>query len=45
LIEALNAYGLEEGMILTEKENEIIIQKDKRIIVKPVYEWLDEIET
>jgi len=45
LIEALNAYGLKEGMILTEKENEIFIQNDKKIVVKPVYEWLDEIQS
>ncbi len=43
LLEAMNAYNLKEGLIITEKEAQLIDIDDKKIVVKPIYEWLDEI--
>ncbi|KAB2944708.1 MAG: ATP-binding protein [Candidatus Methanoperedens sp.] len=45
LLEAMNAYNLKEGLIITEKEAQLIDIDDKKIVVKPIYEWLDEIES
>ncbi len=45
LLEAMEAYNLKEGLILTEKETEIINLDEKRIVVKPIYEWLGEMES
>lgn len=42
LVEAMKAYGLSEGLIITEKESDTFSVDDKRIMVKPVYEWLEE---
>ncbi|MBN2110168.1 MAG: ATP-binding protein [Methanosarcinaceae archaeon] len=43
LKEAMDMYGLKEGMILTEDTEEEIVLQDKRmIIVKPVWKWLLE---
>jgi predicted AAA+ superfamily ATPase len=44
LLEAMDAYNLKEGLIITEKEAEIISLDEKKIVIKPIYEWLDEIE-
>ncbi len=40
LINAMNAYKLKEGLIITEGEKESIKRDGKTIHVKPVYEWL-----
>ncbi len=45
LLEAMDAYNLKEGLIITEKEAEIISLDEKKIVIKPIYEWLGEIET
>ena len=44
LLEAMDAYNLKEGLIITEKEAEIISLDEKKIVIKPIYEWLDEME-
>jgi predicted AAA+ superfamily ATPase len=45
LVEAMDAYNLKEGLIITEKEAEIISLDKKKIVIKPIYEWLDEMES
>lgn len=45
LIEAMDTHDLKEGLIITENESEIINLEDKIIAIKPIYEWLDEMET
>lgn len=40
LVEAMNEYGLEEGLILTNDEERVIEEKGKKIIVKPTWKWL-----
>jgi len=42
LEEALDTYGLNEGMILTDDEEYEMVLEDHRIIVKPVWKWLLE---
>ncbi len=42
LLEAMDAYNLKEGLVITEKEAEIISLDKKKIVIKPIYEWLDE---
>lgn len=42
LKEALDMYRLNEGMILTEDEEDEIAAEGRRIIVKPVWKWLLE---
>jgi predicted AAA+ superfamily ATPase len=42
LKEALETYGLYEGMILTEDEEYEIASEGRRIIVQPVWKWLLE---
>lgn len=42
LLEAMDAYNLKEGLIITEKEADIINMDEKKIVIKPIYEWLDE---
>jgi len=42
LIEALDTYKLKEGVILTADHEEEIIEKNKKIIVKPIWKWLLE---
>jgi len=44
LLEAMDAYNLKEGLIITEKEGQIISLDEKKIVIKPIYEWLDEME-
>jgi predicted AAA+ superfamily ATPase len=44
LLEAMDAHALKEGLILTEKETETITMDDKKIKVKPIYQWLEEVE-
>ncbi len=40
LIEAMDAFGLQNGMILTEDEEETIQTNNHKIIVQPVWKWL-----
>ncbi|MFA6402616.1 MAG: ATP-binding protein [Salinivirgaceae bacterium] len=40
LLDAMNCYGLNEGFILTDSEEEVIEHENKRIYVKPVWKWL-----
>lgn len=40
LVEAMERYGLTEGMIFTESEEETITLKQLKIRVVPVYKWL-----
>lgn len=42
LEEALDTFGLNEGMILTDDEEYEMVLEDHRIIVKPVWKWLLE---
>ena len=42
LTEAIHAYGLTEGMILTEDEEYEFFIDDHKIIVKPVWKWMLE---
>lgn len=40
LLDAMNAYQLHEGLILTESESDCITIEDKVITVMPVWLWL-----
>lgn len=40
LLEAMNNYNLQEGIIITEDEHEILAFENKKIIVVPLHEWL-----
>lgn len=40
LIEAMNAYDLQEGIILTENESDTIIVDAFQVIVMPIWKWL-----
>ncbi len=40
LIDALGCYGLNEGLILTDSEEDLFEQDGYRITVKPVWKWL-----
>jgi hypothetical protein len=42
LIEALKEYKLKEGLILTFDKEEVLVLRDKKIIIKPVWKWLLE---
>lgn len=42
ILEAMNAYELSEGIIITESENEIIETNGKIIKVIPLYDWLEK---
>jgi predicted AAA+ superfamily ATPase len=42
LIEAMAAYNLDSGLILTFEENDILDAGRKKIVVKPVWKWLLE---
>lgn len=41
LVEAMNAYGLDEGIIVTASELEDVVVDGKTIRIVPVYEWLE----
>ncbi len=41
LCEAMDAYGLAEGTIITEAESEDVVIDGRKIHVVPVYTWLD----
>ena len=40
LFEAMDFFKLQKGIIITYNQHDIILQKDKRIEVMPVYKWL-----
>ena len=40
LLEALEAYGLLEGTILTEDEEFELVAEGSRITVQPVWKWI-----
>jgi predicted AAA+ superfamily ATPase len=40
LLEALEAYGLHEGTILTEDEEFELVTESRRITVLPVWKWI-----
>lgn len=40
LIDALNAFGLKEGLILTFNQEDVFTVNGKNIIVKPAWKWL-----
>lgn len=40
LLEAMRAYKLKEGLLLTLEQEEVIQKHDKTIIVMPVWKWL-----
>ena len=42
LIEAMEIYNLQSGLIITEDEDEIINYKNNEIHIKPVWKWLLE---
>lgn len=42
LKEAMNKFNLKEGLILTYGQEEEIIEKEKKITIKPVWKWLLE---
>ncbi len=42
LIDAMEAYGLKEGIILTEDTDDSVSLDEKTIIIKPVWKWLLE---
>ena len=44
LIEVLNEYKLEEGLIITEDQGEEIVADNKKITVVPIWKWLLENE-
>jgi uncharacterized protein len=40
LLEAMEAFGLRQGLILTEDEEDTLMINNHRIIVQPVWKWL-----
>ncbi|MFO7676853.1 MAG: hypothetical protein R6V50_00485 [Thermoplasmatota archaeon] len=42
LFEALTMYRLNEGLLLTSDQEEVIIENKKKIVIKPVWKWLLE---
>ncbi|MBU3923498.1 MAG: ATP-binding protein [Nanoarchaeota archaeon] len=42
LIEAMDKFGLKEGLILTYDSSEVILEKGKKVVVKPVFIWMLE---
>jgi len=40
LMEAMRAYDLREGIILTENDNDVIEIDEFRISVMPIWKWL-----
>lgn len=40
LIEAMNAYNLQEGLILTENEQDVLDVDNFKITVMPIWKWL-----
>lgn len=44
LLEAIEMYGLKEGLILTLDDEEEITINNKKITIKPVWKWMLENE-
>ncbi|MEA1981584.1 MAG: ATP-binding protein, partial [candidate division Zixibacteria bacterium] len=42
LLEALNKFGLKEGLILTEDEESSLVVENCKIYIQPVWQWLLE---
>lgn len=42
LMEALDAHGLERGLIITEEESETLERDGKTIQIVPLHEWLEQ---
>ncbi len=42
LKEAMERFKLKEGLILTSDQEEKIIEKNKKIIIKPLWKWILE---
>jgi predicted AAA+ superfamily ATPase len=42
LMEAMDRYDLQEGIILTEDTEDVFDKDGRKIIVKPVWKWLLE---
>lgn len=42
LLEAMQRYNLNEGLIITENEKDLIEQEGKAIKIIPLYEWLEQ---
>jgi len=42
LLAALRDFSLREGLILTYNQNDKFVIEGKKVIVKPVWEWLAE---
>ena len=40
LLEAMKIHNLGEGVIISEKESDVLVMGDQTIRIKPVYEWL-----
>ena len=40
LLEAMKVHNLDEGVIISEKESDVLVIGDQTIRIKPVYEWL-----
>jgi len=40
LLEALDSFGLSQGMILTYDQEDEFVEQGKRVVVKPVWKWL-----
>jgi hypothetical protein len=45
LCEALEEYSLPEGTILTRRESGEEVIGDKKIHIRPVYDWFGELST
>jgi hypothetical protein len=43
LIEAMDTYNLQQGLIITQEESGKLRIDDKEILIIPVYEWIDSI--
>jgi len=42
LLDAMNAYNLQSGLIITDETEEEIIENDKKITIIPAWKWLFE---
>ena len=40
LLEAMDAYKLKEGLLLTNNQEDVLELNNKKIILKPVWKWL-----
>ena len=40
LLEAMKAHNLDEGVIISEKESDVLVRGDKTIRIEPIYKWL-----